>query len=120
NEMYQWMNKQLKLGLKQPVVEEDFVPLTHDELTVWDDKHPQPVGGEEYERSLLKLMTDDWQRQLNKLVPKDEKSLAAYRQIVEGAWQVMIDRGVAKPAEIEFQQVGATSKRDKFLEKKGL
>ena len=119
-EMYQWMNKQLKLGLKEPVVEEEFVPLSHDELAVWDAKHPAPAGGEEYERSLLKYMTDDATRQLNKLVPTDEKSLANFRKIVGGAWQVIIDRGVSKPADVEFQQVGETAKHDKFLQKKGL
>jgi len=40
--MYGWMNKHLKLGLTEPVVEEDFVPLSKEEMTVWDDKHPPP------------------------------------------------------------------------------
>jgi hypothetical protein len=65
-------------------------------------------------------MTDDASRQLNKLFPTDDKSLAAYRKIVGGGWQVIIDRGISKPADVEFQQVGETAKHDKFLQKKGL
>ena len=30
--MYEWMNKQLKLGVNEPVVEEDFVPLSRQSL----------------------------------------------------------------------------------------
>jgi hypothetical protein len=33
--MYAWMNTQLKLGLPEPIVEEDFTPLTRAEATVW-------------------------------------------------------------------------------------
>ena len=89
-------------------------------MSVWDAKHPAPAGGEEYERSLLKCMTDDATRQLSKLVPIDEKSLAAFRKTAGGAWQVIIDRGVSKPADVEFQQIGDTAKHEKFLQKKGL
>ena len=52
--MYEWMNKHLKLGANEPVVEEDFVPLSRTELSVWDEQHPKPPGGEDYERSLLR------------------------------------------------------------------
>ena len=39
--MYSWFNTHLKLGWPEPVVEEDFHRLTPQELTVWDDQHPQ-------------------------------------------------------------------------------
>jgi hypothetical protein len=122
NEMYQWMNRQLKLGLKEPVVEEDFVPLSRPEMTVWDSKHPRPRGGEDYERQLLRIMTEDSQRQLAKLVPADEKSLTNFRHTVGDAWQVMIDRGISKPGDVEFQQINGTIKPDheNFIGKKGL
>jgi len=41
--MYAWMNTQLKLGLPEPVVEDDFKPLTRDEATVWTADHPAPA-----------------------------------------------------------------------------
>jgi hypothetical protein len=118
--MYEWMNKQLKLGMNEPVVEEDFVPLSRAELSVWDDQHSKPVGGEDYERNLLRIMTDDSNRQLAKLAPRDQKTLAAFRHVVGGAWDVLIGRGMSKPAEIEFEQVDETIRHEQFLQKKGL
>jgi hypothetical protein len=117
--MYQWMNKQLKLGLPEPVVEADFVPLTKEELTVWDEKHPPPPAGGDYERSLLRTMTEDSQRQLAKLIPHDDKSLSAFRHTVGDAWDLLIGRDVSKASAVEFQQVGDTIRREKFLQKKG-
>jgi Abhydrolase family len=118
--MYEWMNKQLKLGVTEPVVEEDFVPLSRAELSVWDDQHSKPASGEDYERSLLHIMTDDSNRQLAKLAPHDQKTLAAFRHILGGAWDVLIGRGMSKPAEIEFEQVDETVRHEQFLQKKGL
>ena len=40
--MYQWFNKHLKLGFQEPIVEEDFEPLSVEEMTVWDEEHPKP------------------------------------------------------------------------------
>jgi hypothetical protein len=120
NAMYYWMNRQLKLGMPLPLAESDFTPLTREELTVWDDKHPRPTGGEEYERGLLHAMTEASQQQLAKLIPHDEKSLSAFRHVVGDAWDILIGRDVSKPADVEFQQVGDTLRREKFLQKKGL
>ena len=52
--MYHWFNKHLKFGLTEPILEEDFQPLTIGELTVWNDKHPKPPSGPDYERSLTR------------------------------------------------------------------
>jgi dienelactone hydrolase len=90
--MYPWMNKHLKLGLREPIVEEDFVPLSVAEMTVWDESHPKPAGGPEYERSLLRWITEDNEKQMAALVPTDATSLARYREIVGGALDAMIGR----------------------------
>ncbi len=50
--MYQWFNQYLKLNLPSPVLEEDFKPLSIAEMSVWDERHPKPPGGEEFERTL--------------------------------------------------------------------
>ncbi len=118
--MYPWMNEHLKLGLKEPIVEEDFVPLKPEEATVWDEKHPKPSGGEECERRLLRTMTIDSDRQLKKLLPHDDKSLAEFRRVVGGAWEAIIGRGISKPSQVEFEQLGETARHEKYLEKKGL
>jgi hypothetical protein len=99
--MYAWLNKHLKLGLPEPIVEEDFKPLSIAEMSVWDEKHPKPKSGDDYERSLLKEITADSERQMQALVPHDAASLAEYRRIVGGALEVMIGRGVPPKGSIQ-------------------
>jgi hypothetical protein len=41
--MYAWFNKHLKCGLPEPIVEEDFQPLSVAEMGVWDTQHPMPL-----------------------------------------------------------------------------
>jgi hypothetical protein len=90
--MYRFMNDSLKLGLENPIVEEDFKPLSIPEMTVWDADHPRPAGGPEFERSLLRWITKDSVRQMKALTPTDEKSLAEFRRVVGGAFDVMLGR----------------------------
>ena len=71
--MYQWINKHFKLGLEEPVVEEDFKPLTIAEMSVWDKEHPRPPGGPKHERALLQWMTDDSAKQMAALVPQGSR-----------------------------------------------
>jgi len=66
-------------------------------MSVWNDEHPKPPGGEEHERALLKWITEDSQQQIDALMPHDEKSLTKYREVVGGAVDVMIGRGVPQP-----------------------
>ena len=76
--MYSWLNKHLKLGLAEPVVEEDYQPLTPEEYTVWDDQHPRPEGGDAYELALVKWMDEQSNGQIQSLLPTDAESLAKY------------------------------------------
>ncbi len=88
--MYHWLNKQLKLGLEEPILEEDFCPLSVAEMSVWDTDHPAPPRGDNFERRLLQRMTADTRRQIEALTPCDEASLQEYRRIVGGAVEVMV------------------------------
>lgn len=99
--MYGWLNRHLHLGFAEPIVEEDYKPLSIPELSVWDEKHPKPKGGDDYERSLLKWITADSQRQMQALVPHDAVSLAEYRRVVGGALEAMIGRGVPPKGEVQ-------------------
>ena len=108
--MYPWMNKHLKLGRKEPIVEEDFQPLAREEMTVWDKDHPKPPGGPDYERSLLRWITRDSDKQMAALVPKDKASLAEFRRVVGGAVDVMIGRSLPKPEDVEAAVVGQEKK----------
>jgi dienelactone hydrolase len=102
--MYRWFNKHLGLGLKEPVVEEDYKRLSTEEMTVWDDEHPRPEGGPEFERKLLKWWADDAQQQLDKLRPKDKSSLRAYREVVGGGIDAVIGRGLPEATDLEYDQ----------------
>ena len=101
--MYQWFNKHLKLGLAEPVLEEDYQPLSTAELTVWDSEHPKPAGGGDYERSLLKSMTQDSERQISALTPSDAASLAKLREVLGGGIDVLIGRGLTPAESLEYE-----------------
>ncbi len=92
--MYAWFNRHLRLGLEDPVLEDDFKPLTGYDVMVWNDDHPQPPGGEAYERSLTHYLATQADQQLAELTPRDAASLKRYRQIVGGAWNTLIGRGL--------------------------
>jgi len=111
--MYGWFNKHLKLGAEEPIVEEDFEPLSQEQLTVWDEAHPKPPSGDDYERSLVGWITADSRRQMAALVPTDADSLGRYREIVGGAVDVMIGRGLPGPGAIELEGVGREKSGDR-------
>ena len=88
--MYDWFNKHLQLGVAEPTAERDYQRLTRDEMTVWDDSHPKPEGGPEFERKLLRWWKEDADRQWAELVPKDADSLARFRTKVGQALAVVV------------------------------
>ncbi|MCA9143185.1 MAG: acetylxylan esterase [Planctomycetales bacterium] len=103
--MYDWFNKHMQLGLDSPVIEQDWKPLTSDEYTVWDKDHPAPEGGEQYERSLTKYMAEQSDKQIAALAPKDAKSLQKFREVIGGAFQSIIGRGVPAFDDIQRTKV---------------
>lgn len=103
--MYSWMNKHLKLGLDEPILETDYQPLTPAEYTIWDHDHPQPPGGEEHEKYVTNYLTKQAEKQLKKVAPKDAASLTDYRRVVGGAWKTLIGRGLPKPMDITRTKV---------------
>jgi len=88
--MYAWFNRHLKLGLPEPVVEEDYHFLTPQELSVWDAQHPKPEGGPEFEQKLLHWITDRDQKQLVQC----QDRLAHFRKVYGGALDVTIGRNL--------------------------
>jgi len=107
--MYHWLNKYFKLGHEEPIVEEDFPRLTAEELTVWDDDHPKPEGGEEFERGLLRWWHEDTQKQLGALLPRDKSSLERYQDMVGGAIRTLIGQGFPNSEDITNQRATTTS-----------
>lgn len=113
---YGWVNRHFKLGFKEPVIERDYDPLTRDQLTVWDAQHPAPKAEDpDFERSLLKWLTDDAEKQLR-------ASLAApgqMRKDIGGAVEVLIGRTLASAGDAEWQLKNKTD-RDSYVEMTGL
>jgi dienelactone hydrolase len=101
--IYSWFNKHLKLGLKDPIVEEDYKPLTIPEMSVWDEKHPAPPKDYAHQQAFLHELAALTQKQIDSLTPKDEASLKEYRRIVGGAMEVMIGRGLPEESAVEIE-----------------
>jgi dienelactone hydrolase len=104
--MYSWFNKNFKLGIPEPVVEEAYDRLTPEEMTVWDSAHPKPVAGDDFERRLCRTWHEDSQQQWAKATanPADRDRL------MRNTWSILtacdpVDGGFLPPsAEIEYEQ----------------
>ncbi len=83
--MYSFMNRHLKLGLPEPIVERDYQPLdVATEATVWTAEHPKPSGeqaGLAHERRL----TAEW----------TQASDAAMKALSEDARRKIVAEGLA-------------------------
>ena len=80
----------MKLGLPEPVVEDDFAPLTREEATVWTADHPAPAKGDSEERRVTSWWTSASNRVLSASMPRDAASLDRYREVVGGALAAML------------------------------
>ena len=103
--VYNFVNKHLNLGLKEPVIERDYKPLTREELSVWDAQHPRPSGdkvGDEHERAIVKWMTEDAKKRIEALSQEDGKSNAEFRRVVGGAFDTMIGRRLEDVGNVEY------------------
>lgn len=103
--MYSWMNRHLNLGLQEPIVEQDWPALAPSESTVWDDEHPQPARGDEYERSLTAYLDKQSNSKIDSLLNKNTKSLDAFRNVVGKAWNTIIGRELPEAQEIERELI---------------
>jgi len=97
--MYSWFNRALRLGHEDPLLEEDFDPLTPAEYTVWDAEHPKPASGEDVEAGFLKSMAAASDRQLASLSPERR------RAVVAEAVDVMIGRGVPAAGSVSREKI---------------
>lgn len=86
---YSWLNKQFRLGQPEPVLERDYTVSSRSELSVWDAEHPAPKAADpEFERGLLKLWSEDSDRQLESLA---SSSPDQFLQVLKVGWDVVLD-----------------------------
>ncbi len=110
--MYDWMNRYLHLGFPAPPVERDYHRLTAKEMSVWDDAHPQPQGGADFEKSLLQWITERDQRALT----KSQSTLKKFREVYGSALEVIIGRTLASAGEVAYRSTQTNAGADFAVE----
>ncbi len=113
--MYEWMNQHLHLKVVSPVVEQDYHRLTAKELSVWDEQHPKPPGGAEFERALLQWVTRRDQENL----AASRHSMKNFRTIYGGAMEVLLGRNLATAGNVSCRMTQSNDRGD-YSEEIGL
>ena len=107
--MYEFFNRTLKLGVKD-IAEREYVPLTREEITVFDATHPAPPKTEEAEVAMLRATDVASNKQIAALTPTDAAALMEYRRVIGGALEVMIGRTFPGAGATEFEKTDEVSK----------
>src|SRR5207247_1829844 len=108
--MYNFFNKHLKLGQKEPIAEKPFVPVPPAELSVYDAKNAQPKDALTAD-ALRRNMTAASDKQMVALMPKDAKGLAEFRRVHGAALRAMITDELPPKAEIDEVAKGELEKK---------
>jgi hypothetical protein len=103
--MYSWMNRHLKLGLDEPIVETDWPLFNAEEAAIWTDDHPAPPGGIDYERQLLKQLDERDREVLFEHAPKTSSDRQEYSRIIKAGWQTIIGRQMPNAEDIQRTKV---------------
>ncbi|MCA9083490.1 MAG: acetylxylan esterase [Planctomycetaceae bacterium] len=103
--MYSWMNRYLNLGFEDPIVEQDWKPLSQEEYTVWNEQHPAPEGGDDYERRLLSQLEERDLKALHHHKPAVGAETQNYLNTVRSAWQTLIGRSLPDASDIQRTKV---------------
>lgn len=98
--MYAFMKQHLQLEENAPLDEVDWQPLSESEYTVWNDVHPVPEAGIEYERRLMKQLADQDATEMFNHAPTLEQ-LPEYLEIVRPGWETIIGRTIDDVGKIE-------------------
>jgi len=117
--MYRWFDEHLNLNAEDRVVEQDFDPLTMEELRVWTDDHPAPPGGESHEVKLLQDMSTIANKPLQELKPHDTASWQEFRRVYQTAWRVLLAAENPAKSDLSFEETQELSHVD-WQERRGL
>ncbi|QDT09138.1 Acetyl xylan esterase (AXE1) [Planctomycetes bacterium K23_9] len=116
--MYHWMNRHLKLGLDDPVIESDYKPLAKAETTVWTDVHAAPLKkGPEHEREVCRWLYEQAQAEIRKWEPTKIRDTAL--PTLFGVDRPPMRLGFAGNDELKFQSVGKAN-IDSLVVERGL
>lgn len=103
--MYRFMNRLFNLGLPEPVLERDFHRLSREELTVWDDAHPAPEGGPDFERKLLHQLAQNAYCYGTYPALTDQ---ATFKQTCGKALDIVIGRTLSEVGEVSWKETATT------------
>lgn len=102
--MYAWMNRHFQLGLPEPVLERDYQRLTTEEMTVWNEHHPKPEGGPDFERKLLQW----WSRDAAAKLEQASASWEAYQSLHRPAVEAVLGRSREEVGKVEWSGLTET------------
>jgi dienelactone hydrolase len=87
--IYDFFNTHFHLGLPADrLKEQDYEPLTREQLSVWDAQHPAPAGGPEFEKKLLRWSYEDAKKQI-------EKDIPTFRKFAQPALEALVGNTLA-------------------------
>ncbi|HOW65501.1 MAG TPA: acetylxylan esterase [Verrucomicrobiota bacterium] len=98
---YGWLNRHFGLGQKDPILERDYRRLTRQELSVWDAQHPAPAAGPDFERRLLRGLTDDANRQLQEAAREPVR----FREVYAPAIGIVLGRTLADAGQVAWTTI---------------
>lgn len=107
--MYHWMNKHLQLGLPEPIIERESIFQPREEISVWDDAHPRPEGGADFERWLLQ----QWRKDV-------EKKITAKPGIAQKGFGAIFERYFSTAGESGIDVKGGQVIHDGCLQLEGI
>ncbi len=116
--MYQWMNRHLGLGLDEPVIEEDFKPLSDADGQVWTDTNVHPgLIGIEHEKDVCQWLDEQAGQKLAAAEPIDPEALKRFREVYGQAWAIIFDQGLPQARDIEIEWRSTTRGEGHFIRK---
>ena len=112
--MYRWLNRHLDLGFPESEIEQDYIPLTEEEMSVWNHEHPAPRGdsvGDSHERYLLAWLSHSSGQQMERMWPRDLESYREFRSTLGEAFDVILGRRLEEVGQVQSQgiEVGPNS-----------
>jgi dienelactone hydrolase len=106
---YTFLNKHFKLSYPEPVIEQDYEPLSRDQLTVWNADHPAPKAADpEFERQLLKWLAIDSSSQLEAAAATPD----GIAKIIRPAVEIVLGRTFANAGTVKWLPGGEPTRGD--------
>lgn len=105
--MYDWVNRHFALDLPEPIAERDYLRLSREEMSVWSSDHPQPPGGPDFERQLLRWFHEDAAHQLK----QSASAPAQFRKLYGRGLEMVIGRTWDEVGKVEWSELSKVEER---------